>query len=61
MKRQKREVRLSRPGNVFVGLTLALGFAAVNTGNNVLFLLVSMMLSLMVLSGFVAQIGRAHV
>ncbi len=54
MKRQKREVRLSRPGKVFVGLTLALGFAAVNTGNNVLFLLVSMMLSLMVLSGFVA-------
>jgi hypothetical protein len=55
MKRKRREVRLSRPGKVFVGLTLALGFAAVNTGNNVLFLLVSMMLSLMVLSGFVAM------
>jgi len=54
VSRKKREVRLSRPGKVFVGLTLALGFAAVNTGNNVLFLLVSMMLSIMVLSGFVA-------
>ncbi len=55
MKRGRREVRLSRPGKIFVGLTLALGFAAVNTGNNVLFLLVSMMLALMVLSGFVAM------
>lgn len=54
MSRKRREVRLSRPGKVFVGLTLALGFSAVNTGNNVLFLLVSMMLAIMVLSGFVA-------
>ena len=54
MSRRRREVRLSRPGKVFVGLTLALGSAAVNTGNNVLFLLVSTMLAIMVLSGFVA-------
>ena len=54
MSSKRREVRLSRPGKVFVGLTLAFGFSAVNTGNNVLFLLVSIMLAIMVLSGFVA-------
>ena len=54
MSRHRREVHLSRSGKVFVGLTLALGFAAVNTGNNVLFLLVSMLLAIMVLSGFAA-------
>ena len=57
MKRARTAVRLSRPGKVFVGLTLALGFAAVNSGNNVLFLLVSMMLALMVLSGMAALLN----
>ncbi|MCL5980402.1 MAG: hypothetical protein M1488_06970 [Gammaproteobacteria bacterium] len=57
MKHARTAVRLSRPGKVFVGLTLALGFAAVNSGNNVLFLLVSMMLALMVLSGMVALLN----
>ncbi len=54
LKPGRRVVRLSRAGMLFVGFTLAVGFAAVNTGNNMLFLLVSMMLALMSLSGLAA-------
>ncbi|MCE5388078.1 MAG: hypothetical protein K0041_05800 [Acidithiobacillus sp.] len=55
--RQRRPVKLSGAGKLFVVLTLAVGFAAVNTGNNMLFLLVSMMLSLMILSGLAALLN----
>jgi len=57
VSRPSREVRLSRAGKVFVGFTLAIGFAAVNTGNNVLFLLVSLMLAIMILSGVAALVN----
>ncbi len=57
-RRVKRgEVKLSRAGKLFVAFTLAVGFAAVNTGNNMLFLLVSMMLALMILSGLAALVN----
>ncbi|MEY2341049.1 hypothetical protein AB4090_02945 [Acidithiobacillus sp. IBUN Pt1247-S3] len=54
---KRREVKLSRAGKLFVAFTLAIGFAAVNTGNNMLFLLVSMMLALMILSGLAALLN----
>ncbi|MBU2754338.1 hypothetical protein HFU84_05945 [Acidithiobacillus sp. CV18-2] len=54
---KRREVKLSRAGKLFVAFTLAVGFAAVNTGNNMLFLLVSMMLALMILSGLAALLN----
>ncbi len=40
---------------VYVGMTLLLGFAAVNTGNNLLYLLVSALLGLMAVSGWLGQ------
>ncbi|MGK9451510.1 hypothetical protein ACSSZE_09680 [Acidithiobacillus caldus] len=57
MSRPPREVRLSRAGKVFVVFTVAVGFAAVNTGNNILFLLVSLMLAIMILSGLAALLN----
>ena len=57
----RREVTLSRAGKLFVAFTLAIGFAAVNTGNNMLFLLVSMMLALMILSGLAALLNLRSV
>lgn len=57
MSQTRREVRLSRAGKVFVGFTLAISLAAVNSGNNVLFLLVSTMLALMILSGLAALVN----
>lgn len=48
-------LRLTRAGVVYVALTLALGFAAVNTGNNLLYLLVSALLGFMSLSGWLGH------
>ena len=50
-----RSVRLTPEGLRFVLLTLAIGIAAINTGNNLLYLLLAMMLSLIVLSGVLSE------
>jgi len=50
-----RSVRLTSEGVRFVLLALAIGVAAINTGNNLLYLLLAMMLSLIVLSGVLSE------
>lgn len=50
-----RAVRLTTEGTRFLLLTLAVGIAAVNTGNNLFYLLLAMMLSLIVLSGLLSE------
>ncbi|MCE5313101.1 MAG: DUF58 domain-containing protein, partial [Nitrospiraceae bacterium] len=45
-------IRLTRAGWIFIALTLFLGFSAVNTGNNLIYIIVSGFLSLMAVSGF---------
>lgn len=52
--RKKVFVNFSKAGWVFIILTIMLGFAAVNSGNNVLFLIVSAMLAFMLISGLVS-------
>jgi uncharacterized protein (DUF58 family) len=49
--------RLTREGRVFVLVTLGVGVGAVNTGNNLLFLLLGFFLSLLVLSGVMSEIA----
>jgi uncharacterized protein (DUF58 family) len=46
---------LTTEGTRFLLLTLAVGSAAINTGNNLFYLLLAMMLSLIVLSGFLSE------
>ncbi len=46
---------LTRAGGVYIGMTLLLGFAAVNTGNNLLYLLVSALLGFMAVSGLLGR------
>lgn len=48
-------VQFTREGLVFVLLSLALGAAAVNTGNNILYLIFSLMLGLIVVSGMLSR------
>lgn len=48
-------VQFTREGLVFVLLSLAIGAAAVNTGNNVLYLIFSLMLGLIVVSGMLSR------
>src|SRR5438105_13638821 len=50
-----RSIRLTSDGTRFVVLTLAVGVAAINTGNNLLYLLLAMILSIIVHSGMISE------
>lgn len=51
-----RRLKFTREGRVFVLVTLGVGAAAVNTGNNLLYLVLGMLLSLIVLSGVLSEV-----
>jgi uncharacterized protein (DUF58 family) len=53
--RPPRRFRLTREGKWFIGATLVLGFAAVNGGINLLFLMFGMLLCLLVANGVLAE------
>ncbi len=53
--RSRRSLRPSRAGWLYIGITFAVGFAALNTGNNLLYLVLSLMLAFLVLSGFLSE------
>ncbi len=55
-----RSIRLTSEGLRFLLLTLAVGLAALNTGNNLLYLLLAMMLSLIVMSGILSEQSLKH-
>jgi len=48
------KVRIKKSGSIFIGVTVFLGIAAANTGNNLLYILVSAMLSVMLTSGVIS-------
>lgn len=50
-----RSTRLTSEGLQFLLFTLAVGIAAINTGNNLFYLLLAMMLSIILISGIVAE------
>ena len=54
--RSPRGLRFTREGRVFVLVTLGVGAAAVNTGNNLLYLVLGLMLSLILLSGVLSDL-----
>ncbi len=51
----KRSIEVTPEGFRFLALVLLLTVAAVNTGNNLLYLILAMMLSLLVLSGMLSE------
>lgn len=51
----RNRLKFTREGRVFVVVTLGVGVAAVNTGNNLLYLMLGLMLSLIVLSGVMSD------
>ncbi len=57
---RNRTISTTPEGKRFVVLTLAIGLAAVNTGNNLLYLMLAMMLSLIVLSGILSEQCLKH-
>jgi len=52
----RRQLRFAPEGKVFVGLTLGVGLAAVNTGSNLMYLVLGMTLSLIVVSGVLSEL-----
>lgn len=59
----RRTLRFTREGRIFVVMVVGIGIAAVNTGSNLLFLLLCFLLSLIVLSGILSErsISNVHV
>jgi uncharacterized protein (DUF58 family) len=53
--RPPRTLRPTRAGWCFFALTFGVGFAALNTGNNLLYLVLAFMLSFLVLSGVLSE------
>ncbi|MBI4706211.1 MAG: DUF58 domain-containing protein [Deltaproteobacteria bacterium] len=55
--RWARRLKVTREGKYFLGITLGVGFAAINTGNNLLYLLLGMMLALILVSGVMSELS----
>lgn len=55
-----RKLKLTREGKYFIGVTFGVGFAAINTGNNLLYLLLGMLLSLIIVSGVMSELSLRH-
>ena len=51
----RRSLRLTSDGTRFLLFTIGIGVAAVNTGNNLFYLLLAMMLSIVVISGLLSE------
>jgi uncharacterized protein (DUF58 family) len=58
--RPPRKLKVTREGKYYLGITLGVGFAAINTGNNLLYLLLGMLLSLMLVSGVMSDLSLRH-
>lgn len=52
---RRRSLTFTSLGTRFVLVTLAVGFAAINTGNNLLYLVLALLLSLITLSGVLSE------
>jgi uncharacterized protein (DUF58 family) len=50
-----RRLRFTREGRWFVAITIGIGFAAVNTGNNLLYLVLGWLMSAIVVSGVLSE------
>lgn len=54
--RTGRTLKLTREGKYFVGITIGIGLAAINTGNNLLYLLLGWLLSVIIASGIMSDL-----
>ncbi len=50
-----RKLRITREGRYFLGITFGVGVAAINTANNLLYLLLGLLLSLIVISSIMSE------
>lgn len=57
MTSRRYQVKITRSGYIYIAVTIFLSVAAINTGNNLLYLISSLMLALMALSGVTSFIN----
>ncbi len=57
----KMEYRLTREGWIYIGGVLAVALAALNTGNNLLFLILASLISIILMSGILSSVTLAGV
>ena len=55
-RRPPRQLKTTREGKLLIAITLGLGFGAINSGNNLLYLILGMLLSLIVVSGVLSEL-----
>jgi len=55
--RSPSEIKVTREGKFFVGLTLGVAFAAISTGNNPLYLVLGMLLALLIGSSIMSELN----
>ncbi len=53
--RPPRRLRITREGKYYLGITFGVGVAAINTANNLLYLLLGLLLSLIVISSLMSE------
>jgi uncharacterized protein (DUF58 family) len=53
----RNHLRVTREGKWYIGITIGVGLAAMNTGNNLLYLLLGVLLSLIVISGILSEVS----
>lgn len=53
--RPPRKLRITKEGKYFLGITFGVGIAAINTANNLLYLLLGLLLSLIVISSIMSE------
>lgn len=58
--RLPRSIRPTRDGWIYVGVTLGVGFAALNTQNNLLYLILGMLLSIIMASSVLSEMSLRH-
>ena len=59
-RRRPSKLKFTREGKYIVGITIGVGLAAVNTGNNLLYLFLGMLLSLIIISGVLSELTLAR-
>jgi len=57
----RMEYRITRAGWIYIGATLLVALAALNTGNNLLFLILACLISVILMSGILSSISLAGV
>ncbi len=55
--RPRERLRVTREGWLFIVISIAIGMAAIRSGNNLLFLILGMMLGLLVVSGILSELS----